>query len=115
MRLSDNRRMTARDSGSSRECMPYVTMIWARSTAHGAALLSAVSLLYGQSTPAGWANRMVREVQASSLPELAHKQIRVQPFTGASDYLQARFSVWRFLTGRRMVYAIRVNSRDELL
>ena len=99
----------------SRECLPNVSMICPRSAARGAALLSALSLLHGQSAPAGWANRMVREVQASSFPELAHKQIRVQPFTGASDFFQARFSVWRFLTGRRMLYVIRVNSRDELL
>ena len=59
--------------------------------------------------------RLVRDVQSSSFPELANKDIRVGRFTSDSDYFQARFSLSRFLLGRRMQYLIRVNSGATLL
>jgi threonine dehydrogenase-like Zn-dependent dehydrogenase len=34
---------------------------------------------------------------------------------GPSDYFQPRFSIWRFLSARRMHYVIRVNSAVALL
>jgi hypothetical protein len=75
----------------------------------------AMSPVHGQTTAAGWANRILRDVQTSSYPELSHKNIQVREFTSRSDFFQARFSIWRFLAGRRMLYVIRVNSGDELL
>jgi hypothetical protein len=62
-----------------------------------------------------WAERLVREVRSSSFPELLDKDIRVQQFTGSSDYFQARFSILRFLAVRRMRYVIRVNKAAALL
>ena len=75
----------------------------------------AISLLHGQTIATGWAERLVRDVQASSFPEMARKGIRVQQFARESDFFQARFSIWRFLTGRKMQCVIRVNSAAELL
>ena len=79
------------------------------------AFLAGVSVARGQSIAPEWAERLVRSVQDSSYPELATKDIRIAPFTSDSDYFQARFSIPRFLLGRRMRYVIRVNSSAVLL
>ena len=67
-------------------------------------------LAQAQTKAPEWAERLVREVRSSSFPELLDRDIRVQQFASSSDYFQARFSIWRFLTVRRMHYVIRVNS-----
>jgi hypothetical protein len=82
----------------------------------GAAVFVAGALLAQAQTKAPeWAGRLVREVRSSSFPELLDRDIYVRQFAGSSDYFQARFSIWRFLTGMRMHYVIRVNSADALL
>jgi hypothetical protein len=81
-----------------------------------AALFLAPALLAQAQTKAPeWAERMVREVRSSSFPELLGRDIRVRQFAGSSDYFQARFSISRFLTVRRMRYVIRVNSAAALI
>ena len=67
-----------------------------------------------QANAPDWAERLVREVRSSSFPELLDRNIRVRPFSGSSDYFQARFSIWRFLALQRMHYVIRVNSAAAL-
>ena len=61
-----------------------------------------------------WAERMILEVRSSSFPELRNRDIRVRQFDSSTDYFQARFGIWRFLTLRRMQYVIRVNAADAL-
>src|SRR5690349_20419893 len=80
------------------------------------AILLAVPIS-GRCQPAApdWAERLVREVRSSSYPELARKDIRIAWFTSRADYFQARFSLARFLTGRRMRYVVRVNRSPVLL
>jgi len=39
----------------------------------------------------------------------------VRQFSRSSDYFQARFNIWRFLTLRKTHYVIRVNSAAALL
>ena len=80
-----------------------------------ALLVTAASLASAQTSNREWASRLVREITTGSFPFLLNKDIRVQEFESRSDYFQARFSVLRFLTGRRMHYAIRVNSATALL
>jgi len=77
--------------------------------------LASVPVAPGQPVAPEWAERLVRNVQASSFPELAKKDIRIDQFTSDSDYFQARFSIPRFILGRRMRYVIRVNSGATLL
>ena len=77
--------------------------------------VAATLLAQAQTKAPEWAERLAREVRASSFPELRDRDIRVRQFVGSSDYLQARFSLWRFLTVRRMHYVIRVNSAAALL
>jgi len=74
-----------------------------------------IPLLHGQMSGDPWADQLIREVRASGFPELAGKDIRTRQFTSESDFFQARFSIWRFVMGRRMRYVIRVNSAAELL
>jgi hypothetical protein len=82
----------------------------------GAVVFVAGALLaQAQTKPPEWAERLVREVRASSFPELLDRDIHVREFAGSSDYFQARFSIWRFLTVRRMHYVIQVNSAAALL
>jgi len=89
-------------------------MIRRRSTILVAVFLACVPVAPGQRVAHDWAERLVRNVRSSSFPELARKDIRVDPFTSDSDYFQARFSIPRFLLGRRMCYSIRVNSGAPL-
>ena len=77
--------------------------------------VSATVLAQAQTTAPEWAERLVREVRSSSFPELLDRDIHVRQFAGSSDYFQAGFSIWRFLTVRRMHYVIRVNSAAALL
>jgi hypothetical protein len=82
----------------------------------GAAVFVAGALLaQAQTKPPELAERLVREVRSSSFPELLDRDIRLRQFAGSSDYFQARFGIWRFLTARRMHYVIRVNSAPTLL
>ena len=90
-------------------------MIRCRSTILVAVFLACVRVAPGQPVAPGWAERLVRNVQSSSFPELAKKDIRIDQFTSGSDYFQARFSIPRFILGRRMRYVIRVNSGATLL
>ena len=78
-------------------------------------LVSATVLAQAQTTAPEWAERLLRQVRSSSFPELLDRHIRVQQFSGSPDYFQARFSISRFLTFRRMNYVIRVNSAAALL
>jgi hypothetical protein len=64
-------------------------------------------LAQAQTKAPEWAERLVREVRSSSFPELLDRDIRVRLFVSSSDYFQARFTIWRFLTARRMHYVIR--------
>jgi hypothetical protein len=77
--------------------------------------LAGALLAQAQTKVPEWADRLVREVRSCSFPELLDRDIRVRQFAGSSDYFQARFSIWRFLTARRMHYLIRVNSAAALL
>ena len=77
--------------------------------------VSATLLAQAQTNAPEWAERLVRQVRSSSFPELLNRHIRVQQFSGSPDYFQARFSISRFLTFRRMNYVIRVNSAAALL
>jgi hypothetical protein len=77
--------------------------------------LAGALLAQAQIKPPQWAEQLVREVRSSSFPDLLDKDIRVRQFAGSSDYFQARFSIWRFLSARRMHYVIRVNSAVALL
>ena len=86
-----------------------------RSTILVAAFLASVAVAPGQPVAPEWAERLVRNVQSSSFPELAKADIRIDQFTSDSDYFQARFSIPRFILGRRMRYVIRVNSGATLL
>ena len=79
------------------------------------AFLASVAVAPGQPVASEWAERLVRNVQSSSFPELAKADIRIDQFTSDSDYFQARFSIPRFILGRRMNYVIRVNSGATLL
>jgi hypothetical protein len=90
-------------------------MIRCRSTILVAVFLASVPVAPGQPVAPEWAERLVRNVQSSSFPELAKKDIRIDQFTSDSDYFQARFSIPRFILGRRMRYVIRVNSGATLL
>jgi hypothetical protein len=78
-------------------------------------LVAGALLAQAQTKAPEWAERLVREVRSSSFPELLDRDIRVRPFSGSSDYFQARFSIWRFLAVRRMHYVIRVNSAAALI
>jgi hypothetical protein len=80
-----------------------------------AVFLACVPVAPGQPVAPEWAEQLVRNVQSSSFPELAKKDIRIDQFTSDSDYFQARFSIPRFILGRRMRYVIRVNSGATLL
>ena len=71
--------------------------------------------LNGQPVTDQWPERVVREVQSSSFPELAHRDVAVARFRSVSDYFQARFSMWRFLIGAKKRYIVRVNSGPEIL
>ena len=82
-------------------------MIRCRSTILVAVFLASVLVASGQPIAPEWAERLVRNVQSSSFPELAKKDIRIDQFTSDSDYFQARFSIPRFMLGRRMRYVIR--------
>ena len=86
-----------------------------RSTILVAAFLACVPVAPGQPVAPEWAERLVRSVRSSSFPELAKKDICIDQFTSDSDYFQARFSIPRFILGRRMRYVIRVNSGATLL
>src|SRR5947208_6963233 len=90
-------------------------MIRCRLTILGAVFLAHVPVALGQPAAPEWAERLVRNIQSSSFPELAKKDIRIDQFTSDSDYFQARFSMPRFILGRRMRYVIRVNSGAILL
>jgi hypothetical protein len=90
-------------------------MIRCRSTILVAVFLACVPVAPGQPVAPEWAERLVRTVQCSSFPELAKKDIPIDQFTSDSDYLQARFSIPRFILGCRMRYVIRVNSGPALL
>jgi hypothetical protein len=90
-------------------------MIPGRSIALASILLAGMPLARGQTKAPEWAQRLVRDVRTSSFPELAKEDIRVRQFASESDYFQARFSIWRFILGRRMRYVIRVNSGATLL
>lgn len=75
-----------------------------------------LSLLFARSRASGesccfWAEEAVERVRAASFAELAGKDIRIRQLNSKSDYLQARFDVSRFLTGRRMRYLIFINPR----
>jgi len=72
-------------------------------------------LAQAQTKAPEWAVRLVHDVRSSSFPELLDRDICVRQFAGSPDYFQARFSIWRFLTVRRMRYVIRVNSAAALL
>jgi hypothetical protein len=85
------------------------------STLVRAVLITAVSLAPAHTNNREWTDRLVREITSDSFPFLLDKDIRVQEFESRSDYFQARFSMLRFLTGRRMHYLIRVNSATALL
>jgi hypothetical protein len=80
-----------------------------------AVFLARLPVAPGQPVAPEWAERLVRNVQSCSFPELAEKDIRIDQFTSDSDYFQARFSISRFILGRRMRYVIRVNSGATLL
>ena len=80
-----------------------------------AVFLAGALLGQAQIKPPEWAEQLVCEVRSSSFPELLDRHIRVQQFSGSPDYFQARFSISRFLTFRRMNYVIRVNSAAALL
>lgn len=90
-------------------------MIRCRSTILVAVFLARLPVAPGQPVAPEWAERLVRNVQSCSFPELAEKDIRIDQFTSDSDYFQARFSIPRFILGRRMRYVIRVNSGATLL
>ena len=90
-------------------------MIRCRLTILGAVFLACVPVALGQPVAPEWAERLVRNVQSSSFPELAKKDIRIDQFTSDSDYFQARFSIPRFILGCRMRYVVRVNSGAALL
>ena len=90
-------------------------MIRCRSTILVAVFLACLPVAPGQPVAPEWAERLVRNVQSSSFPELAEKDVRIDLFTSDSDYFQARFSIPRFILGRRMRYVIRVNSGATLL
>jgi hypothetical protein len=90
-------------------------MIRCRSTILVAILLACTPVARGQSAAPEWAERLVRNIQAASFPELTKKDIRIEQFTSDSDYFQARFSFSRFILGRPMRYVIRVNSGTTLL
>ena len=92
-----------------------VRMIPGRSTTLASLLLAGIPLAHGQTGAPEWAERLVRDIQSSSFPELAKRDIRVRPFASYSDYFQARFSIARFILGRPMRYVIRVNSGAALL
>lgn len=77
--------------------------------------LAAALLAQAQTKAPEWAERLVREVSSSSFPQLHDRDIGVRQFSGSSDYFQARFNHWRFLTLRKMHYGIRVNSAASLL
>jgi len=78
-------------------------------------LVTAASLASAKTSNRECESRLVREITTDSFPFLLNKDIRVQEFENRSDYFQARFSMLRFLTGRRMHYAVRVNSALALL
>ncbi|HJZ97285.1 MAG TPA: hypothetical protein VKE70_12325 [Candidatus Solibacter sp.] len=80
-----------------------------------AVFLAGALLAQAQSKAPEWAERLVHEVRSSSFPELLDRDIRVRQFAGSSDYFQARFGIWRFLTLSRMHYVIRVNSAAALI
>jgi hypothetical protein len=90
-------------------------MIRCRLTILGAGFLACVPVALGQPAAPEWAERLVLNVRSSSFPELAKKDIRIDQFTSDSDYFQARFSIPRFILGRRMRYVILVNSGAALL
>src|SRR5262249_6360049 len=89
-------------------------MTQARAAALAALLAMGIPRLYGQASGNSWADELIREIRTVSFPELAGKDIRAGQFTSSSDFFQARFSVWRFVTGRRMRYVIRVNAAAAL-
>jgi len=59
--------------------------------------LASVPVAPGQPVAREWAERLVRNVQSSSFPELAKTDIRIDQFTSDSDYFQARFIIPRFM------------------
>jgi hypothetical protein len=77
-------------------------------------LIATASLVSGQTSGPEWATRLVHDVTGASFPELLKTDIRVQQFGSPSDYFQARFSILRLITGRRMQYVIHVNSAVAL-
>ncbi len=54
---------------------------------------------------------IVREVIEKSYPELKNKQIEIKAFKSESDYFQARFSFFKYLTFQKMRYVIFVNPK----
>jgi hypothetical protein len=95
--------------------LPSLPTIRCRSTILAVIFIGAVPVARRQPSAPEWAERLVRNVQSSSFPELANKDIRVVQFTSDSDYFQARFSLSRFFLGRKMQYLIRVNAGATLL
>jgi hypothetical protein len=79
-----------------------------------ALLIATASVVSAQTSGPEWATRLVHDVTGASFPELLKKDIRVKQFVSPSDYFQARFSIVRLITGRRMQYVIHVNSAVAL-
>jgi hypothetical protein len=59
--------------------------------------------------------QLVRDIRASSFPELSDADVRVRPFTSDCDYFRARFSIVRFFFAKKMRYFIEVNSTSAIL
>jgi hypothetical protein len=59
--------------------------------------------------------QLVRDIRASSFPELSDVDVRVRSFTSDSDYFRARFSIVRFFFAKKMRYFIEVNSTSAIL
>jgi hypothetical protein len=59
--------------------------------------------------------QLVRDIRASSFPELSDVDVRVRSFTSDSDYFRARFSIVRFFFAKKMRYSIEVNSTSAIL
>src|SRR5271165_3108134 len=95
--------------------LPSLPTMRCRSTILAVIFLGAVPVARSQPSAPEWAERLVRNVQSFSFPELANKDICVGQFTSDSDYFQARFSLSRFFLGRKMQYLIRVNAGATLL
>ena len=54
---------------------------------------------------------LVAEIKKASFPELSETIVQVELFSSESDYFVTRLSVARFLSGRRIIFLLKVNPK----